>query len=32
MNVEDNLIGDLVTALEQAAGRKSVEDKILLRQ
>ena len=32
MNVEDNLIDDLVSAFEQAAGRKFVEDKILLRQ
>jgi len=32
MTVEDNIIGDLVAALEQAAGRKFAEDKILLRQ
>lgn len=32
MTVEDNLISDLVTAFEQAAGRKFVEDKILFRQ
>jgi len=32
MTVEENLISDLVAAFEQAAGRKFVEDKILLRQ